>query len=123
MGRVVEEQGDGAILLRDFQRLNLEVGRRGAKDAKKISKPVAGRDAHRPLLPANRLGNQREHLVGQPAAVRKIARHDLNRSRVVVGPQQDQVRRRDLQLIAARFRNSGVATSRQLKSYVTIASR
>ena len=101
MRGLVEEQGEGPVLLGDLQHLDLGIGRRVADRADEISEPIAHRDANGTLFLFDRLGDQLEDPLGEPAAVGKISGNDLNRSGVIMRAEQDQVFRRQPQLVPA----------------------
>ena len=94
MGSVAEQHRRRGAGSRDLQELDLVVDRRVAPGGDEVAGARAELDPRWPLLVGDRVLDEAEHLVGQPAPVGEVTRIDLDRRVVVVRGQQDQVRRR-----------------------------
>ena len=101
VSRMIEQHGQRFVTGSHFQQMNVVVSRRIADGADVEVVPLPQRDARGTLLVGDRSFDQIEDLVGQHAAIGEVFRANLNRGGMIVRRHQNQVRRRDLQLVAA----------------------
>ena len=94
MRGMIEQECERPPFVCDLEQLNLAISGGVSHRANEIPVPAPDRNHDRPLLLGDGLRDERKELVGEPASVSEVSRHNLNRSGVIVSSEQNQMGRR-----------------------------